>query len=404
LQSKIVYVVSLFPCWSETFIVREINEMIALGVDVRIVSLKHPSERMVQSDAAALLNRVVYPASTGSTWRAVIGAFLRHPLTEFRDLLRIFNGMWRYPTSCLKTLATWWRTLGLLATVRDMAPEHIHAHWATYPSTSAWLLSRRLRLPFSFTAHAHDIFLEEHLLPEKMNSAAFTVAISKFNRAYLAERVRGARDARVEIVHCGVSPQIFPFAGAGRDAGRILAIGRLDHIKGFSHLVSACGLLYERGVAFECDIVGSGPLQDALSAQIEALGLQGKVHLLGARKQEEVRAFLHSAAMFVLPSVVTSRGDRDGIPVAIMEAMASGVPVVSTRVSGIPELVEDGVTGLLADPEDAVSLAACIERLIGDPELVERLALSARKHVEQEFDVAKEAAKLFDAIHNSHHD
>jgi colanic acid/amylovoran biosynthesis glycosyltransferase len=215
--------------------------------------------------------------------------------------------------------------------------------------------------------------------------------------------VRGAHEARVEIVHCGVSPQIFPFVRAGRDAKRILAIGRLDHIKGFSHLVSACGLLHERGVAFECDIVGSGPLQDALSAQIEALGLRGKVRLLGARKQEEVRGFLHSAAMFVLPSVVTPRGDRDGIPVAMMEAMASGVPVVSTRVSGIPELVEDGVTGLLADPGDAVSLSACIERMIGDPALVETLVVCARKHVEQEFDVTKEAAKLLDAIRHSRH-
>jgi colanic acid/amylovoran biosynthesis glycosyltransferase len=400
LQPKFVYIVSLFPCWSETFIVREINEMIALGVDVQIVSLKHPMEKMVQSDAAALLDRVTYPASASASTLAALGALLRHPLREVRDLWKIVAGMRPYPTSLLKTLAVWWRTLGLLAVIRDMRPTHIHAHWATYPSTSAWLLSRRLGVPFSFTAHAHDIFLEDHLLSEKMKAAAFTVAISKFNRAYLAERVLGARESRVEIVHCGVSPQTFPFVRAGRDAKRILAIGRLDDIKGFTHLVAACGVLHEQGVAFECDMVGSGPLHDALSEQIKTLGIGENVRLLGARKQEEVRGFLQSSAIFVLPSVVTSRGDRDGIPVAMMEAMASGLPVVSTRVSGIPELVDHEKTGLLSEPGDAASLAAAIERLLSNAELRNRLATDARAWVEQEFDVKKEARKLYDVIIN----
>jgi colanic acid/amylovoran biosynthesis glycosyltransferase len=395
---RILYIVSLFPCWSETFIVREIMGMIRLGVDVRIVSLKHPSEKLVQSDAAALLDRVSYPASWWRTALSAITTLLFHPVREIGDLIRIFRSLRSHSGALAKTMVVWWRTLGLLPVVRTLAPTHIHAHWATYPSTAAWLLSKRIGIPFSFTAHAHDIFLEDHLLADKMPAAKATIAISKFNRTYLQEHVAGADRCRIEIVHCGVSPDGFPFVPDGRDRQRILAVGRLDDIKGFPHLIDACARLRDNGVAFRCHIIGSGPLEDSLTAQIKRLGLQERVHLLGVRKQEEVRAALYQAGVFALPSVVTSRGDRDGIPVALMEAMATGIPVVSTRVSGIPELVEDDVTGLVATPGDADDLARCLTRLLNDAELGARLAVKARERVEQEFDIQKEVRKLHDVI------
>lgn len=395
---RILYIVSLFPCWSETFIVREINGMLKRGVDVRIVSLKHPSEKLVQSDAAALVERVSYPASAWRTAIAVLAALLFHPVRELGDLARIFAGLRRHPGALAKTLVVWWRTHGLLPTVRSLAPTHIHAHWATYPSTAAWLISRRLGIPFSFTAHAHDIFLEDHLLAHKMPAAKATIAISGFNRNWLRERVATAGRSRIEIVHCGVSPDLFPFQPGGRDRQHILAVGRLDGIKGFPHLIDACARLRDDGVPFRCDIIGSGPLEASLRQQIEQLDLCGHVHLLGVRKQEEVRAALYEAGVFAMPSVVTPRGDRDGIPVALMEAMATGAPVVSTRVSGIPELVEDNVTGLVAEPGDGDDLARCLKRLLTEPELGERLALAARTRVEQEFDIQKEVGKLHDII------
>lgn len=395
---RILYIVSLFPCWSETFIVREIHEMIRLGVDVKIVSLKKAQEKMVQSDAASLIDRTVYPVEWWRSLFATLAIIVRHPMQQISLLMEIFAGLGQHPAALTKTLVVWWRSVGLLGTVRDMKVDHIHAHWATYPSTAAMFIASRLKIPFSFTAHAHDIFLEDHLLAQKMSRAKFTVAISVFNKNYLAERVRGADVADVRIVHCGVSPALFPMVTESRDPARILAIGRLDHIKGFCDLIDACAILRDKGVVFTCDIVGSGPLEDALAAQIRAHRLAEHVHLLGARKQEEVREFLRRAAIFALPSVVTPAGDRDGIPVALMEAMASGLPVVSTRVSGIPELVEDGVTGLLAEPAHPASLAACIERLLADKPLAAALAARARRHVEQEFDVQKEAKKLFDAV------
>lgn len=395
---RIVYIVSLFPCWSETFIVREIAEMIQLGADVRIISLKNRSEKMIQSDAEALLRYVVYPSSGWRTLAALIGTIATNPVREIKDLTLIFQSLFRHPSALVKTLVVWWRTIGLLSTVQRTAPAHIHAHWATYPSTSAWLLSRRLQIPFSFTAHAHDIFLENHMLSEKVRRATFTVAISNFNKQYLREHVADARTASVLVVHCGVSTHGFPFLEQVTDPLRILAVGRLDEIKGFCYLIDACGLLRSKGLRFHCEIIGSGPLAHSLANQVKALGLRDCVVLLGAKKQEEVRTKLNAAGIFVLPSVVTSRGDRDGIPVALMEAMACGIPVISTRVSGIPELVEHGVTGLLADAGDAKSLATCIECLIADEKLGQALARKARQRVEDEFDIKKEARKLYDAI------
>jgi colanic acid/amylovoran biosynthesis glycosyltransferase len=395
---RVVYFVSLFPCWSETFIVREIQQLLKLGVDVRIVSLKRASEKLVQSDAQALLDRVLYPVAWPFALARVLSQLLRHPLREVSDLLHLVLKLARHPSALAKSLVVWWRTLGLLPEIRVLAPDHLHAHWATYPSTAALWAARRLRVPFSFTAHAHDIFVEDHLLAEKMYSAAFGVTISEFNRQYLATHASPIALQCLRIVHCGVSPSDFAFRPDGRRPGFIMAVGRLDEIKGFAHLVDACALLQQRGVAFDCAIVGEGPLRPMLEAMIAAAGLGDRVKLLGARKQEEVRELLSQAAVFVLPSVVTPRGDRDGIPVALMEAMAVGLPVVSTRVSGIPELVVHGSTGLLADEKDAAGLADAIAQLFGDPVAAKAMAAEARRKVEREFDVAREAQKLLAAI------
>lgn len=391
---RVLYFVSLFPAWSETFIVREVHELLRLGVDVRIVSLKHPVQKMVQSDAQALLDRVVYPQGAARAF----GELLRHPLRSLREVGGIVARMARHPEALAKSLVVWWRTLGLLPVVRELAPDHIHAHWATYPSTAAMIVSRRLSVPFSFTAHAHDIFLEHHLLEDKMRHAAFGVTISEFNRRYLAERVSPVATQCMRVIRCGVSPREIEFRPEGRAPGVLLAVGRFDEIKGFRYLVEACKLLSERGLKFECRLIGDGPLREPLQRQIEAAGLGSCVRMLGARPQEEVRRELYRASVFVLPSVVKANGDRDGIPVALMEAMACGAPVVSTRVSGIPELVEDGVGGVLVPPADAQRLAQALEQLLTRPALGPVLARQARRKIESEFDVAKEARKLYEAF------
>lgn len=391
---RIVYIVSLFPCWSETFIVREIVQLIRRGVDVAIVSLKPASEALVQPDAAALLARVRYPRRGVAGALSALGESVRRPLLTLRELATIFGGFRTQPAALAKSLVVWWRTLGLLPLVRAIGPQHIHAHWATYPSTAAMLIAERLGVPFSFTAHAHDIFVNDHLIADKLQRAAFAVTISEFNRRWLSGRYAYARPRRLEVIHCGLPIDEYRPAAAEREPGLIVAVGRLDHIKGFRHLVDACSELRDRGVAFRCRIVGEGPLRAALEAQIAALGLVDQCTLEGALPQHDVRMLVQRAAVFVLPSVVTPHGDRDGIPVALMEAMALGAPVVSTVVSSIPELVEDGMTGLLVAPGDAHALAERIDRLLRDQAGAAALTARARQRIECDFDVTKAADRL----------
>jgi colanic acid/amylovoran biosynthesis glycosyltransferase len=391
---RLLYVVSLFPCWSETFIEREISELLRRGVDVQIASLRPPSEALVQSDARALLGRVLYPPSFRNAVGRVLSEVRRAPGTNARFLVELVRGLWRTPAGLLKSLVTWWRVIALAESLREHAPDLIHAHWATYPSTAALLLSRLTGIPFSFTAHAHDIFVEDHLLAAKLRESRFAVTISEFNRRFLAERLGPAACGRVELVRCGIELGRIPFERDGREESFLLSVGRLDPIKGFPFLLEACARLKAEGRAFRCEIVGDGPLRGGLEAQLRSLGLEDRVRLLPACGVEEVLERLRRATLFVLPSVVAPDGNRDGVPVALMEAMASGAPVVSTGVSGIPELVEDGTSGLLVAPGDAVSLAAAIASLLDDPRRARALAERARRAVEQAFNLEAETRRL----------
>lgn len=393
---RVLYVVSMFPAWSETFIVREIRALLDAGVDVRIVSLRRPRKDLVQKDAAELLDRVTW---RHEWWRDVIAlarTLVRRPRLALKHPLAMLRTMWMHPGVLARSLVIWMRAIGLLADVRRMVPDHIHAHWATYPSTAAMIFAEHLDTSFSMTAHAHDIFLENQLMPEKLESAAFVATISDHNRTYLRLRYAAAHDARIEIIHCGV-----PMEERGMPAGReqtepplLLSVGRHDEVKGFPTLLAACAELKRQGVRFRCEIVGDGPLRSRLESELQSLDLEDCVTLTGALPSEEVEERLRTASVFVLASRQARNGNMDGIPVALMEAMAAGVPVVSTRISGIPELVRDGDTGLLVDPDDPHALAAALKRMLEDHMLRARCTTAAHALVQQSFDARGEAMKL----------
>lgn len=391
---RVLYVVSLFPCWSETFIAREIASLIASGVDVRILSLKPPSEKLVQQIAVPLLPRVQHPLRFPHSLLRMLGAFVRKPAAFGGAFLHIAWRLRGQPATLAKSLVALARGMAQLGWIETFAPHAIHAHWATYPSTVAWALSRATGIPYGFTAHAHDIFVDDQLLKEKIETASVPITISRYNIGWLSEQVTPLARERLHIVHCGVDLKTTPVHRDGREARLLVAVGRLDPIKGFDVLVESLGLLHARGVDFRCRIIGEGPQRGELEAAIARLGLAGKVELAGVMPQESVQAALRAATVFVLPSVVAADGNRDGIPVALMEAMAIGTPVVSTRVSGIPELIEDGSEGLLADPYDVPALAAALERLLEDDELRAHLAEAGRRKIEAEFDAHAEAMKL----------
>jgi len=392
---RVVYIVSLFPCWSETFIVREIHALIGNGVDVRILSLKAPSETLVQTDAMALMDRVRQPRSALHALAGAARALLMNPAGTFSTLASIFADAWRTPVVLAKSLVTWLRALEHAAWMRDFAPQVIHSHWATYPSTAAWTLSRVLRRPFGFTCHAHDIFVERQLIARKIEDAALAVTISRFNVEWL-RRETPLADSRLKVVHCGVDLTANPWQPAGRDGRQILAVGRLDPIKGFATLIEALALLAEDGIDFQCRLVGSGPLEAGLRRLAVDGGVGDRVEFAGAQPQDVVRRWMSEAALFVLPSEVAPDGNRDGIPVALMEAMATGCPVVTTRVSGIPELVENEVEGLVVEERQPRALADAMRRMLDDDALRDAITVRARGKIEREFDVHKEARRLQD--------
>lgn len=391
---RVLYVVSAFPCWSETFIVREINTLIEDGVDVRILSLKHSPEGLVQTDAAALLGRLKAPQAPVIAMRRALAAVAMQPLKVLGAAAGIIGGTWRQPAVMLKSLAAFARGLEHLQWLQAFDPELVHSHWANYPSTVAWGLGRILGRPFGFTAHAHDIFVNRHLLDRKLEDAALAITISRHNIDWLDRHVSRRAHAKMQVVHCGVYLDDIAWRPDDRSDDLIVATGRLHPIKGFDTLINALALLRDAGTPFRCRIIGDGPLRAELQALIEQHGLQGRVELAGAQPQEVVQQWLDEAAVFALPCQIAADGGRDGIPVALMEAMASGCPVLSCRTSGIPELISDGASGLLVPERDPAAFATALQRLLTDAALRRTLATAARERIEQQFDARTEARKL----------
>lgn len=394
---RVLYVVSMFPCLSETFIVREIEQLLERGVDVRILTLKPCSQTLVQSSAAALVPRVVAPGG----WRACLAGSTRavreRPGAMLACIRGLVGGLWRQPLALGKSLVALWRTLGVLGEIERFQPELVHAHWATFPSSVAWCLRTLTGVPFSFTSHAHDIFVEDQMLARKLADAALAVTISEFNVRHLTQR-HGAvwAPGQMQVVHCGVDRRRLPDPSTApeREAGLVVCVGRLDPIKGFEVLVRALARLHASAVEFRCVVIGEGPLRRRLEQMRESLGLGARIEMPGAMPQEQVQSLMARACVFAMPSVVTPEGNRDGIPVALMEAMGGGGAVVSTRVSGIPELVADGHTGLLVEPGDVDGLAEALSRLLGDPGLRARLGAAAREHVLESFEAGSQTDRL----------
>jgi glycosyltransferase involved in cell wall biosynthesis len=277
----------------------------------------------------------------------------------------------------------------------------VHSHFATDAACVGALLAELLGVPFSVTTHAKDIFVPRfpRRLKRVLASAAPAFTISHFNRAHL-ERTVGASTRRVHVLHLGVCLDALPHRAPAADVFTIActASGLVDK-KGVGVLVEACRLLDARGFRFRCEVCGTDPGGErlaALRALVRESGLATLVSLHGALPWTATQQLVARAAVFVLPSIRTAEGDMDGIPVSLIEAMGIGVPVVSSRLSGIPELVEHGRTGLLVPPGDPAALAAAIERIARDPSLASALGSRARQRVRDGFSLSRYVDGLLD--------
>jgi glycosyltransferase involved in cell wall biosynthesis len=390
---RVAYVVSVFPCWSETFIAEEIQHLLDMALDIQILSLKPASEREVQDLSRRLLPRALYADSFLRLLMAQLHYLFRRPRAYLLQFLRVMAGAGFSPAELAKFVVTFILAVYFARVVEERGIRHVHAHWATYPTTAAWTIHSLTGVPFSFTTHAHDLFCGDRLLAQKLQHARFVITISEHNRGLLRRLCNDV--GKIHVIHCGVDARRFiPVEHYDWEGARILAVGRLDPIKGFDVLIEACRILKERGQRFSCEIVGAGPLEKALRDQIARSGVEDCVRLSGFAPQEEVMAKLRRAAVFALPSQVTQTGNRDGIPVALMEAMSMGVPVASTTVSGIPELVQDGQSGLLVPAGNPRAFADALQSLLSDRQKCMELALGGQATVSREFDARKNARQL----------
>jgi len=406
---RVSYILLHFPYLTETFVAEEIHAVRSQDVDVEIISLLRPGPGPVQPLSKQLLHYVWYAPGLLSPhlWRAQFYFLLRSPRLYANLLMRLLRQP--YPRGRLmllgKRLVIFLKAVAVAHHLRDRDVHLLHAHFAWLPGAAAWVCARLLDVPLTVTVHAYDIYYSNDLLPLIVGEVDRVVAISDYNRQQVAAVGTGSGEG-ISVIHCGVNLGPFrprPPAGLERSVGepiRILSVGSLVAKKGHSYLIAACHLLKQRGEDFVCTIIGGGPDEPALRQQIKEYGLQDQTELLGARPHPEIVTAYRQHDLFVLASVVTPDGDRDGIPVVLMEAGAAGLPLVSTDVSGIPELVRHGETGWLVPPGDSNALADAIAALAADPALCMRLGQNARALVEAEFNIEGNAlrlVKLFDA-------
>ncbi len=406
-MGSVAYVMNGFPRLSETFIAHEIHQLELSGLQLRLFVVKDEAEDMVHPVVDEIRAPLAYlPKATSLSgtpllswlranlpgyWRAHAALALRHPLRYARTLATALALTARHRPR--KVFIKEFLQAGAIAdaVLRDGEVRHLHGHFCHGVATITWFASRLSDVPFSFTAHAKDIYQRElnpgDLLERKLGAARFVATCTCANA-----RALGARHRRPEEIHTiyhGLDTDYFSPAPKPADgaAPLILSVGRLVEKKGFDQLIAACALLKQQGLRFDCHIVGErGSAFDGLGAQIQALGLQDQVQLRSAVTQDQLREIYRGAHVFALPCQIMDDGDRDGFPNVVAEAMAMGVPVISTAISGIPEMIDDGVHGLLVRPRDAQALAHALRRVLTEPALHADLARAGRERICERFD------------------
>jgi len=430
--ASVAYVLKAYPRLSETYIHSEIHRLERLGLPLRLYSIK-PVEESEQGPRHPVVQRIraqpVYLPEVGSVSGVSAIRWLRDNLRPFLGpLARCFRrrpaGLCRAARAALAQavrarprwsapprkiyLKEFLQAVALSDHV-SAAPDvrHLHAHYAHGSTTVAWLASQITGLPFSFTAHAKDVYSEDlnpaGLLRRKLLAARFAVTCTEAGAEHMR---RIAPEARIHVIYHGLVEDLRQALDDGARAPRpngslrMLGVGRLVAKKGFDTFVDACAELQSDGIPFQATIAGpDGPYGRVVRELIVARGLEDRIHLAGAMSQDELLTEYARADAFCLPCRIVG-ADRDGIPNVLVEAMAAGTPVVSTRISGIPELVTSGANGLLVAPDDPVALAGALRTLHGDPELAARLGSAGRATVLERFDgerLARQLADLFRA-------
>ena len=398
--APIAVVISRFPLLTETFILREIIEMERQGQPVRLVPMLKMSPRVIHEEAKPWNLRALYTPYLSVEIAASNGrTLLRSPLRYLRLCFRLFFGTLLRPATFLKTFALFPKSVLIAEQLHREGIRHIHAHYATFPATIALIVAWLSDLTFSFTVHAHDIQVDRSLLRWKLREARFVRSISEFNKRFLERMYPAEAAGKIEVIRVGVDLQTYEecaarFANIPREVPRVLCVAAHKPYKGLPVLVEACRILKNEGICFRCQVIGDGPMRRQLERMIVDTGNENVIALLGPKAQHEVARAMAESRFFVLPSIIAPDGQTEGIPVSLMEAMASGRAVVSTALSGIPELVEHGVSGLLVPPGDPIALAGAMRHLFDHQELANAMGARGAKKVRNDFAIDRCVAQL----------
>jgi len=384
---RVGYVLKVFPRFSETFILSELLAHQRAGLELEVFSLYPPVEGRFHESLARLTAPVSYIERRGiraeQVWEELSAASAELPC--FLEGVRAARG---------GDVRDVYQSIAVARAALERGVEHLHAHFASAATTVARLAARFAGLSYSFTAHAKDIFhvdASREDLADKLSDAGAVVTVSDYNRSVLEEISPGTPVSRI---YNGVELERYRYSDPSRRPPVIAAVGRLVEKKGFRYLIDACARLTTRGVRFECRIAGTGELEEELRGHVCRLGLEERVKFLGPRSQDQVQQLVSDAAALAAPCVVATDGNRDGLPTVLVEAMALGTPCVATDVTGIPEIVHHGRTGLLAPQRDPVALADRLERLLAESALRRDLALAARRQIDASFDVDRNTVIL----------
>ncbi len=403
-EPRIAYVMSRFPKISETFILSEMIAVEEAGLDLELYPLIHEKGTPVHPQAVPWVERaefvpVLSPRVLGShLW------FLRHrPRAYLRTILGTLRASRPSRRFLVRTLAMIPKVTHVARLMESRGITHVHCHFATHPATAGLIIKGLTGIPFSFTAHGSDLHVDRTMLPLKVAEAEFVVTISEDNRDLIIHDCGSETADKVRVIHCGVDTELFSPPGtdiAASETGSlsILCVGTLHEVKGQGVLLIALSHLAEAKVDFRCTFIGDGPDLTDLRDLARRLGIDPAVEFIGGATSDEVARRVRSCDVLVAPSVPTASGRREGIPVVLMEAMAAGRPVIASRLSGIPELVEHEVNGILTDPGDTAALAEALKRLHLQPELRQDLGARGRRKVLAQFDSRRNARHLAELL------
>jgi len=398
-QIEVAYVLHRFPTLTETFIAEEIRNVQSQGVIVHLFSLLTPTAKVVHPVSAGLVAQVHYAPKIFSY--SLLWAQLHFLQIKPRRYIQLLWKLLSEPAPefnfILKRLVIFLKGVWIAKQLEGSSTQLVHTHFAWLSAAAGMVIGKLLDLPFTITAHAYDIYSHKSdLLVLTSTLSDRVVTISDYNKETILNKNISLNPNHIEVIHCGIDLDLFKKSNdrPSNQVFQIISVGSLIEKKGHEYLIKACRELITHGLNFECRIVGEGNLGHRLLSLIQELALESKVNLVGGQCQTWVRDRLNLSDIFVLGCVIDETGERDGIPVAMMEALAMEVPVVSTPVSGIPELIQHNETGLLVTQKDPIALAEAIIRLAKDEPLRSKLAKNGRVLVEREYDIRENACQL----------